>query len=434
MSTKSLLLAAWLGCLAGTAPAALDWPEFRGPAGNGCVTNPLPLTWSEQQNIRWKTPIHGRGWSSPVIGEGRVWLTTANEAGTELSALCLDQGTGRVVHDLKLFTVEKPQGAHKFNTYASPSPALEAGRVYVTFGSPGTACLESRTGRVLWQRRDLECNHLRGAGSSPILYRHLLILHFDGTDQQYVVALDKLTGQTVWKTPRSIDYKDLRSDGRPESDGDFRKSFATPTVAQIDGQPVLISQGAKAVYAYQPDNGKELWRVEERSSHSASSRPVYGLGLIFCQTGWSTGELLALSPGQPGEVIDANTPDAGRQLKVVWQSKRNVPRKPGLLWVNDLIFTMDDGGIASCLNALTGEAYWRERVGGNHSASPLAANGRVYFFSEEGTATVVGADRTFKVLAENRLADGFMASPAVAGRALFLRTRSHVYRVEDPGQ
>ena len=191
----------------------------------------------------------------------------------------------------------------------------------------------------------------------------------------------------MWKTPRSIDYKDLRSDGRPESDGDFRKSFATPTVAQIDGQPVLISQGAKAVYAYQPDNGKELWRVEERSSHSASSRPVYGLGLIFCQTGWSTGELLALRPGQPGEVIDANTPDAGRQLKVVWQSKRNVPRKPGLLWVNDLIFTMDDGGIASCLNALTGEAYWRERVGGNHSASPLAANGRVYFFSEEGTAT-----------------------------------------------
>jgi len=314
----------------------------------------------------------------------------------------------------------------------SPTPVIEPGRVYVTFGSPGTACLDTQTCKVLWERRDFVCNHYRGAGSSPILHRNLLIMNFDGSDQQFVVALDKKTGRTLWRAERSIDFKDLGPDGKPMTEGDLRKAFSTPQVATVDDREILVSSGAKAHYAYEPLTGEELWRVEERTSHSAGTRPVFGQGLIFIATGWSTGELLAIHPGRKGEVIDANAPTNSQgELRVAWKSKRNVPKKPSLLLVGDLLFSIDDGGVASCLEARSGAEVWRERVGGNYSASPVSAEGRLYFFSEEGKTTVIGASRVFKVLAENKLDDGFMASPAIAGKAFFLRTRTLLYRIEN---
>jgi outer membrane protein assembly factor BamB len=412
-----------------------NWPQFRGPTGDGhSAARDLPVTWSERQNVKWKTAVPGKAWSSPVIWGQQVWMTTAPKDGTQLFAICVDRNSGQIIHNLKLFDVERPQFCHEFNSYASPTPVIEAGRVYVTFGSPGTACLDTKTGRVLWERRDLECNHFRGAGSSPILHGDLLIMNFDGSDHQFVVALDKHTGKTTWRTNRGIDFKDLGADGKPEAEGDFRKAFSTPHVATIDGRPILISQGAKAAYGYEPLTGKELWRVEERTSHSASSRPVAGHGLVFFPTGWSTGQLLAVHPGQGGEVIDANSAPAEgahRQLQIVWKTKRGVPRKPSLLLSDDLLFANDDGGIVTCFEAKTGKEIWKERVPGKYSAAPLYANGLIYCFSEEGKATVIEAGREFKKLAENALDDGFMASPAVSGRALFLRTRTHLYRVEE---
>jgi len=428
----------WALVLVATALSAFaeaNWPQFRGPNGDGhSDSRGLPLNWSEDRHIKWKTPIHGRAWSSPVIWSNQVWLTTATEDGKELFAVCVDPDSGRVVHDLKLFDIEKPQFAHKFNSYASPTPVIEEGRVYVTFGSPGTACLDTRTGRVLWERRDFECNHYRGAGSSPILFGNLLIMNFDGSDHQFVVALDKQTGKTVWQVNRSIDYKDLGPDGKPETEGDLRKAFSTPHVAVFDDRPVLISQGAKASYGYDPTTGKELWRVEERTCHSAGTRPVTGFGMVFLPTGWSQGQLLAVKPGANGEVLDANDTEsatADSKLKLVWKTRRSVSRKPSLLLVNDLLFMIEDGGVATCLEAVSGKDVWRERVGGNYSASPLFAEGRIYFFSEEGKTTVIEAGREFKKLAENTLEDGFMASPAVSGKALFLRTRTHLYRIEN---
>src|SRR5499427_8317617 len=208
------------------AYAGDNWPQFRGPEGTGhSDARDLPLNWSETNNVVWKTPIHDRGWSSPVIYGDQIWLTTATQDGRKLYAVCVDRETGRVVQDLKLFEVAQPQYAHPFNTYASPTPVVEDGRVYVTFGSPGTAAIDTTSGKVVWARRDLECNHFRGAGSSPILFRDLLLMHFDGSDVQYAVALDKRTGKTVWKTPRSIDFQDLQPDGKPQADGDFRKAF-----------------------------------------------------------------------------------------------------------------------------------------------------------------------------------------------------------------
>ena len=400
-----------------------QWPEFRGPNGSGKATETgLPLTWSETQNVRWKTPLHGRAWSSPVVLGNQVWVTTATQDGRQLSAIALDQATGTVIHDIKLFDVATPQYAHPFNTYASPTPAIEPGRVYVTFGSPGTAAIDTATGKVLWERRDLECNHYRGAGSSPVIFRDLLLLHYDGSDLQYVVALDKRTGKTVWKTPRSIDFKDLGPDGKPEAEGDMRKAFATPQIITVDGAPLLISMGAKATYAYDPLTGKERWRVEERTNHSASTRPVSGFGLVFLPTGFPKGELLAVRPDGPRRHHgDARrlAADARRAQQAVGAAGR----RPAL---------HDD----RCRRGQRRRGQHRApscgpgRIGGTHSASPVAADGRVYFFSEDGKTIVVEAGRTFKVLAENTLGDGFMASPAIAGKAFILRSRTHLYRIE----
>ena len=405
-------------------PLSAQWPQFRGPEGTGhSASTDLPLTWAEGKNVKWKTAVHGRAWSSPVILGNQVWMTTATPDGRELFAVALDRDSGKIVFDLKLFDVSTPQYAHPFNTYASPTPVIEPGRVYVTFGSPGTAAIDTKTGKVIWERRDFECNHFRGAGSSPILFGDLLLMHFDGSDHQFVVALDKHTGKTVWRTPRSIDFQDLGPDGKPKADGDFRKGFATPQIVMVEGRPVMVSVGSKAVYGYDPLTGKELWRVIERGSHSASSRPVAGHGFVFVPMGFDQAQLLAIRPDGQGDVAASH---------VAWRFGKGAPSKPSILLVGDVIYMVNDGGIVGAVEAKTGEMLWRGRVDGTYSASPLSANGRLYLFNEDGKTTVLEAGRELKVLAENFLEDGFMSSPAVDGRALYLRTRTHVYRIEEP--
>ncbi|HEX7859466.1 MAG TPA: PQQ-binding-like beta-propeller repeat protein [Verrucomicrobiae bacterium] len=414
-----------LGLFVAIAPAAPapTWPEFRGPTGQGVVPweAKLPLTWSETENIRWKAPIHGRAWSSPVSDGKRIWLSTATTNGMELSAVCVDFESGKILHDKKLFHVEAPQYAHPFNTYASPTPIIDGDRVYITFGSPGTACLNLESGKVIWERTDLECNHFRGAGSSPIIYKNLLIMNFDGSDHQFVIALDKNTGKTVWRTNRSLDFKDLTSEGKPQADGDWRKGFSTPLVHNFGAGDLLISHGSKAVYGYEPLTGKEFWFVEEQKTHSASGRPIVGHGMIFVSMGHPKSELWAIKPAGKGNVTESH---------VVWKVKRNVPTRSSTVLGGDLIYMADDGGIASCLEAKTGEFVWNERMGGNYSAAPILAGDRVHFFSEDGRTFVLQAGREFKVLATNRLGDGFMATPAVIGNAFLLRSRTHLYRVE----
>lgn len=403
--------------------AAGNWPQFRGPDGNGhSDARGLPLHWSEARNVVWKTAIHDRGWSSPVIYEKQIWLTSASKDGRELFVLCIDRDTGKIIRDWKLFDVVHPQFVHPFNTPASPTPVIEEGRVYITFGAAGTACIDTKTFRVLWERRDIECNHFRGAGSSPILFRNLLLMHFDGSDRQFVMALDKKTGQTVWQTRRSIDFQDLDENGKPAADGDLRKAFSTPHVERINGRWEMISLGAKAAYSYDPLTGKELWRVVERGQHSASTRPVIGHGMIFFPTGFSAGQLFAVRTGGEGLITDTH---------VVWKVKRGVSNKPSILLVDDLIYMIGDTGIASCIDAKSGEQVWQQRIGGEYSASPLYADGRLWFFSEDGKTTVLKPGRVFEQVAENRLDEGFLASPAIAGRAFYLRTRTHLYRIEE---
>jgi outer membrane protein assembly factor BamB len=418
--------AALLLCVVSFAGAETNWPQFRGPGGQGVSdATGLPVKWGEGENVAWKTAIHGRAWSSPVVWGEQVWVTTATEDGRELGVVCVDKGSGKVLRDLKLFDVPVPQYAIPFNSYASPTPAVEEGRLYAVFGSPGIACVDTKTAKVLWERRDFVCNHWRGPGSSPVIYKDLLILPFDGADNQFIAAMDKNSGQTAWKVDRSIDFQDIDpKTGKPQADGDWRKAFSTPRVVTFgDGKPVLLSLGSKALYAYEPETGKELWRVEDRAAHSGSATPVVGKDLIYFQTGHGKPELWAVKPGGHGVLDDSY---------VAWKVKKNVPTRASTVLVDDLLYMVDDGGIASCVDAKTGADVWRKRVGGNYSAAPLYADGRIYFFSEEGKATAIAPGRDLKVLGESTLDAGFMASPAVSDHALILRTKTHLYRIEQP--
>ena len=407
-----------LAAAAGPAKCGENWTSFRGPDDQGhSDSTGLCSRWSEHENVAWKTPIPGKAWASPVIWGDRIWLTSAPEDGKQLLVLAVDKATGKVVLNKLLREVPKPQYCIPFNSYASPSPVIEEGRVYVSFGSPYNACLDSATGEVIWQRTDFVCNHFRAAGSSPLIYGNLLFLHFDGSDRQYVVALDKRTGKTLWKTDRSIDFKDIDpKTGKAAADGDLHKAFSTPLIVQAGGKPLLASLGSMALYAYEPETGRELWRVESFGSHSGSARPVAGHGLIFTSMGYTAG-------------VWAIGPDG----HVVWKYAKSSARRSSPLLVGDWLFMVDAAGVAVCLNAKTGKELWKERLGGTFSASPIAAGGRIYWFDESGKATVIEAAPEYKRIAVNSLDDGFMASPAVSGNALYLRTKKALYRIEGGG-
>lgn len=415
----------------GLLTARADWPEFRGPWGDGHVSAPgdtkpigLPLHWSEINNIKWKTEVPYKGWSTPVVMDGLVWLTTATPEGRDYFAICVDKANGKILFNEKLFHTDNPEplgNGASMNSYATPSSVIEPGRVYVHFGSPGTACLDTKTGKVLWKRDDLRCRHYRGASSSPVLFENLLILTFDGADLQYLVGLDKQTGETIWKTDRSVAWNDENAPGPYAKDGDQRKAHGTPLLVTVAGKPQLLSVGAKAAYGYEPRTGREIWRVEY-NDYSNAPRPLFDRGIAYIVTGLIKKELWAVKTDGHGVVTDTH---------VVWKLTGRVGKYASPLLVDGLIYTAFDESFVTCLEAATGKVIWTERIGGKYAASPIYGDGRLYFFSQDGTTTVLKPGRTFEVLATNKLADGFMASPAANGKALYLRTKTHLYRVEN---
>ena len=407
-----------------------DWPEFRGPWGDGHASAPgeekpagFPLHWSETNNVKWKTAIPFRGWSTPVVMGGQVWVTTAREDGHDFFAIGLDAGTGKILFNEKVFHSDNPEplgNGASMNCYATPSPVLEPGRLYVHFGSFGTACLDTKSGNVLWKRDDLRCRHYRGPSSSAIQFENLIILTFDGADLQYVVALDKQTGKTVWKTDRSVAWHDEDVPGQMAKEGDLRKAHSTPLIVTVAGKPQMLSTGAKAAYGYDPRNGREIWRVDY-PDYSTAPRPLFDGKLAFIVTGLSKNEMWAVKPDGQGDVTETN---------VVWKLKTHVGRYASPLLVDGLIYDAAEESFVTCVEAKTGAVVWSERIGGKYAASPIYADGRLYFFSEEGTTTVLKPGRTLEVLAKNTLDGGFMASPAASDKAFFLRTKTHLYRIE----
>ena len=394
-----------------------DWPEFRGPTGDGVAPAGCdpPVTWSEAENVRWKVPVHGRGWSSPVVAGDRVWVTTATDTGAELAAVGFDRATGKTVHDLTLFTGVRQPDIRQYNTYASPTPAVSGGFVFAHFGSAGTACVEAATGRVVWTRTDLTCDHYRGAASSVVVSGGKVLLHFDGFDAQYAVALDAATGRTVWRHDRALPFP---------ADGDSRKAFATPAVVTVGGRPQVVSSSAAGTVGLDLATGAEVWRVVHGGMNEAA-RPVVADGLIYLTAGHLQ-TLLAVKTGLRGDATAAG---------VAWKYAKAAPTRPSPVVTGGHVYFVNDAGVATCLDAATGRLKWQERLAEGCSASPVLAAGRLYFVGERGKTAVVAADPgKCDVLAVNTLAGGCRASPAASGNCLLVRTETHLYCLGRAGE
>lgn len=425
-----------LGHLAPLASTSEDWPQFRGPDGQGHATAPgAPLTWSEKENIAWKVPVPGRGWSSPVVLGDHLWLTAAIETAAKadesrerlagrkhnevlfvahslsLRAICFDRASGKLLCDVEVLNFERPDPIHQQNTYASPTPVIEPGRLWCDFGTYGTACLDTATRKIHWQRR-LPLEHEVGPASSPILYKNLLVLDRDGCDQQYITALDKETGATVWKTDRPP---------ITNCTDDLKKACSTPLVVDSGSGEQLIVPGAQWVVSYEPATGKPIWQVEYGRGYSNISRPIFGHGMAYIITDVPGQQLWAIRVNGRGNVTDTH---------VAWKETRQIAKRSSPLLVGDDLYMVSDGGVATCFDAKTGKIHWRERVAGNYAASPVYADGCIYFFSQEGKTTVFRQGREPVKLAENHLDGRIVASPAFVGKTIFLRTESHLYRIE----
>jgi outer membrane protein assembly factor BamB len=381
-----------------------DSPQFRGPGGDGHSTETnLPVTWTETENVRWKAEIEGLGWSTPSIEGSQVWITTATDEGKSLRVVCLDKVSGRVMHNLEVFHHDAPGTIHKKNSYASPSVLIDGDRVFVHFGKLGTACLD-RSANVLW-KTELKYNHRHGPAGSPVVFESLLILACDGTDTQFVTALDKTTGKEVWKTPR-----------------EGAMAYSTPLLIEVEGKMQLVSTGGEWAMAYEPKTGQEIWKFRYPKGYSNVPRPVYGEGLVFLCSGYDKPWLYAVKPTGQGDVTETH---------LAWKLERGAPLNPSPLLLGQDLYIVSDNGIAQCLNAKTGEAYWQKRIGGNFSGSPLLADGRVYLLDETGTTYVIEPNRQeYKELAVNSLPGRTLASIAAADGALFLRTDTALYRIQ----
>ena len=448
MKSPSLFSLALLGlCLPFAASADIHpWPQFRGPDGNGIASaDDVPLRFSESENIAWKTSVPGKGWSSPVVTDkGKIWLTTAIEVmpteeerekmltatgedpktfkarqiakNIKLQVLELDLKTGKIERTIDLITVDAPDAIHALNSYASPTPVLDGDRLFCHFGTYGTLCLDTTTGATVWSQK-FPLEHSVGPGSSPFIDGDRLILINDGVDQQYVIALDKNTGETLWKTDRP----EMRAEK-----GDQKKAYCTPiAITDKTGRHQLVCMGSQWLVSYDPATGKELWRLDHGSGFSVVPRPIYDEknGLVFISTGFGKPELWAVRPDGTGDITDQ--PD-----QVAWKESKRIPAKPSPLLIGDELFVIQDGGIGTSFDAATGAIHWTERIPGNYSASPLLANGRIYLANQEGMVTVIAPGKTFQVLAENQLDGQLMASPVALDGTLLIRSDSAIYRIQ----
>jgi outer membrane protein assembly factor BamB len=393
---------------------AEDWPQFRGPTGQGHATERgLPLEWSESKSILWKSAVPGLGWSSPVVSGDRVWLTTVVESkerrgrvSASLRAIAFDVATGRELVNVEVFHLDDAGYVNPKNSRASPTPIVDGERVYVHFGAEGTAALTT-TGGILWTTH-LRYESQHGNGGSPALYRDLLIVNCDGNGgDAYVVALDTATGRTRWKTER-----------RWPAD----QAYSTPLVITVADRDQLISVGAYRAAAYEPLTGREIWQVRYGDGFSNVPRPVYGQGLVYIATGFQTPSLIAVRPDGKGDVT---------RTHVAWTNTRGAPYTPSPLLVGNDLYYVSDTGVLTLADASSGQIVWQQRLGGNYSASPVLADGRIYFQSEEGVTTVIAPGREFRRLAVNRVDGATLASMAVSSNSLFLRSHTHLYRIAE---
>ena len=417
----------------------MGWTQWRGPNGQGHSTvKHLPSEWSETSNVRWKTELPGRGWSSPVILDGEIWVTAAIETETSEAeakkrlegntggqpvtlldkvvfyAIGVDAKSGQLLHNIELMTEEDPQWVHRLNSFASPTPVIEKGRLYCHFGTFGTSRVDTTKGEVLWRNRELPLMHENGPGSSPILWKDKIIFHGDGSDVQFVAALQKDTGKVAWKVERS---------GEMNKNPQLKKAYATPAIATSNGKDQVISPGADWLYSYDPESGKELWKLPyETLGFSNVPPPLIGEGMIYLTTSFMRAQMLGIRH-------DGKSPP-----EIVWRYKKNVPTTPAPIAVGDRIyFSSDQGGMVTCIDAKNGVEVWKERIqSGHYSAAPVYADGKIYFFCRDGVTTVIKPGDQLEVVGKSKLDGKIFASAALADESLFLRTDGALYRIAAP--
>ena len=419
-----------------TSLFADEWPQFRGPSGDGISdAKDLPSEWSQTENVAWKTEIFGKGWSSPVVADGQIWLTTA--VSTELSpelraerekkasspggkafasvalfALQFDLNDGTQKQKIKLFEVQDPQIIHTLNSFASPTPVIDGDFVFINFGTFGTACLQRKSGKVVWKRDDINVNHETGPGSSPVIWKDLLIIHFDGIDKQFVAAFDKKTGTTRWQTQRT---------GEMHQSPSMQKAFATPLVVRQNGNEVLVSPAANWVYGYDPRTGKELWKTNYgKLGFSCVPRPIVNDNLVYICTSFMQSSLLAI------DLSSGNSQSA----PIKWEFNQQVPNMSSPIIVDGNIYFTSDRGIATCVDAESGKMVWRERLGGDVSASPVYGDGKLYMSNRNGETFVLKPGDEYQLVAKNKLDSRIMGSPAISENSLIIRTENYLYRIK----
>lgn len=412
-----------IGCGMISSVSAQDWPIFRGPSGDGhSEVKNLPTQWSEKYHVKWHVDLPGKGWSSPILVAGKLYFTAAitasgkeddPKADKSLNTLCLDAATGKTLWNVEVFKQEgakAPDSIHHKNSHASPTPVFHEGKLYVHFGHQGTACLDL-TGKRIWENRQLFYQPQHGAGSTPIVVDDHLIFTCDGREEHYVAALRLKDGSVAWKFQR------------PTKAGKTF-SFASPECITVAGKKQVISPGADMVNALDPATGAEIWRCDYEG-YSVVPKPVYGNGLVYVCSSFDTPDVLAIDPTGHGNV----TAD-----KIKWQVGQNKrpPCTPSMILDGQNLFWVSDGGLASCVDALTGEVIWNERAGKSYSASPILADGKIYLLDESGLCTIIEAKREFKVVAENKLAgERTLASMAVTDGTIFIRTETGMYAISN---
>ncbi len=433
-----LILAGWLTVLH-VAAGAEDWPQFRGPTGDGhSAAADLPTTWGEVLDPpRWKTPLPGSGWSSPIVVGDRIWVTSAEVTALQTSGIAeklgehkygkeefradahvtflaveLDATSGKVLRRIDLLEIDNPPPIHVVNSYASPTPASDGARVYCHFGSFGTFCIDAKTGHLIWKQQ-LMVEDITGPAASPVLCGDHLILVRDGSDQQYVTALHKRTGEVAWKTPR------------PEievAEDKLRRGFSTPLVIEVEGHQQVVSPTAQWVVSYDPATGQELWRARTGDGHAVVPAPVYANGFVFVCSGYHKPVLSAIRVDGRADVTETH---------IAWTYEKQVPLISSPVVAGQELYFVSAIGIATCLDIRTGEALWQHRLSGNFAASPILADNQIYFTSAEGITTVIRPGREYRELARNLLFGQTLSSIAVFRDALLIRNSSALYCVSN---
>ena len=416
ITTTVLLLA--ISAAAGRQLPAEDWPEFRGPSANGHSTAVgLPVKWSIDQNVVWKRAIEGLAWSSPIVLGDRIYLTTSVADGEELGpeqslrTLCLDAESGAVQWDVEVFQQSKSAPArdkvHRKNSHASATPITDGKHLFVHFGVHGTACL-TLDGKVVWKNQELKYSPVHGNGGSPVLVAGMLVMSCDGGDVEFIVAMDQTTGKIIWQTDRTA--KHLKK----------KFAFGTPLLITVNGKTQIVSQGAGAVYGYRPKDGVMIWKADYADGYSVVPRPVFAHGLVYVSSGFDKAKLLAIDPTGEGDITETH---------VRWTLAKAVSKTPSLLVVDDELYFVSDDGVLTCADAKSGDVHYQERLGGNYSASPLFADGKIYIQSEQGEGIVVRPGKQYEELGRNELEARTFASYSVYGSSLLIRSEKHLYRI-----